>query len=61
MSQDEKENKLELIATKGFSEYDEMYMVVDFLNKYLKEKGIILGLVKDKQSNRLNINIYEFC
>ena len=30
MSQDEKENKLELIATKGFSEYDEMYMVVDF-------------------------------
>jgi len=60
MSHDEKENKLELVATKGFSDYEEMYKVVDFLNKHLKEKGIMLGLVKDKQNNRLNIKIYEF-
>jgi len=60
MSLEEKENKLELMATKSFSEYAEMYKVVDFLNKYLKDKRIMLGLVKDKESSRLNINIYEF-
>lgn len=56
----EEENKLELIATKDFREYEEMYKVVDFLNKYLKEKGIILGLVKDKEKNSLAINLYKF-
>jgi hypothetical protein len=30
--------KLELIATKSFKTYDEMYKVVDFLNKILKDK-----------------------
>lgn len=60
MSIEEKENKLELIATKSFSDYAEMYKVVDFLNKYLKDKGVMLGLVKDRENSKLNINIYEF-
>ncbi|MDD2211596.1 MAG: YpmA family protein [Clostridia bacterium] len=60
MSKEEKENKLELLATKSFSDYTEMYRVVDFLNKYLKDKGMMLGLVKDKDTSKLNINIYEF-
>jgi hypothetical protein len=60
MSGEDKENKLELLATKNFSDYAEMYKVVDFLNKYLKDKGMMLGLVKDKDTKKLNINIYEF-
>ncbi|MGI6587714.1 MAG: YpmA family protein [Peptococcia bacterium] len=60
MSKEDIENKLELLATKSFSDYAEMYKVIDFLNKYLKDKGMMLGLVKNKDTNKLNINIYEF-
>ncbi len=48
MSKEGQENKLELLATKSFNDCAEMYKVVDFLNKYLKEKGIMLGIIKNK-------------
>jgi hypothetical protein len=51
--------KLELIATKSFKTYDEMYKVVDFLNKILKDKKVIFGLTKDKNSDTMTISIYE--
>lgn len=51
--------KLELIATKSFKTYDEMYKVVDFLNKILKDKKVIFGLTKDKNSDKMTISIYE--
>jgi hypothetical protein len=51
--------KLELIATKSFKTYDEMYKVVDFLNKILKDKKLIFGLTKDKNSDAMTISIYE--
>jgi hypothetical protein len=58
----EKENteagRLELIATKSFKPYDEMYRVVDFLNKTLKDKKVIFGLTKDKQNDTMTISVY---
>lgn len=57
---EEKEGKLVLLASRSFANYEDMYKVVDFLNKNIKDKGIMLGLVKDRESGRLNINIYEF-
>jgi hypothetical protein len=51
--------KLELIATKSFKTYDEMYKVVDFLNKVLKDKKVIFGLTKDKNGDTMTISIYE--
>jgi hypothetical protein len=51
--------KLELIATKSFKTYDEMYKIVDFLNKILKDKKVIFGLTKDKNSETMTISIYE--
>jgi hypothetical protein len=54
----ETENKLELIAFKEFSSYSEMYKVVDFLNKNLKEKRLLFGLSKTENGNML-ISIYE--
>lgn len=59
-SADGREDKLELIATKSFEYYDEMYKVVDFLNKNLKEHKVMLGLRKEKEDGRLSISIYEF-
>lgn len=52
--------KLELIAHKSFSANDELIRVVDFLNKNLKDKKIMFGISKDKESNQMIINIYEF-
>ncbi len=54
----ETENKLELIAFKEFSSYSEMYKVVDFLNKSLKDKRLLFGLSKAENGNML-ISIYE--
>ncbi len=59
-SVEERADKLELIARKDFEYYKDMYKVVDFLNKNLKEYRIMLGLRKDKENNRLSISIYEF-
>lgn len=55
-----REDKLELIATKNFEYYEDMYKVVDFLNKNLKEHKVMLGLRQEKEDGRLSISIYEF-
>lgn len=53
------EGILELIAVKSFKSYDEMYKVVDFLNKSLKDKKVVFGLTKDTQNGRMTISIYN--
>lgn len=59
MSSEKKDqDKLELIAQMSFANYAEMYKVVDFLNRTLKEKQVIFGLRKDKNGNMI-ISIYE--
>ena len=58
MSTEEKrEPKLEIIANKSFGYYNDMYKVVDFLNKTLKEKNLIFGLTK--KDEKMTITIYE--
>jgi len=51
--------KLELIAVRSFKANDEMYKVIDFLNKTLKGKRIIFGLTKDAAKDSMSISIYE--
>lgn len=53
------DGKLELIATKTFKPYDEMYKVVDFLNKNLKDKQVMFGLTRNNETGSLSISIYE--
>lgn len=48
---------LNLIALMEFSEYENMYKVVDFLNKNLKQKGIIFGLTR--KNGKDVISIYD--
>ncbi|MEW6698282.1 MAG: YpmA family protein [Bacillota bacterium] len=50
--------KLEVIAQQTFTAYPEMYKIVDFLNRTLKEKEIIFGLTKNKDG-KMTISIYE--
>lgn len=49
--------KLELIAKKEVAYYDDLYKLVDFLNKNLKDKNVIIGL--SKNNDRAIISIYE--
>lgn len=57
-TENKSKDKLELVAQKSFTSYSEMYKVVDFLNRTLKEKQVIFGLTKDKEG-KMTISIYE--
>lgn len=52
-------DKMELIATRVFKPNDELYKVVDFLNKNLKHKRLMFGLTKDNEKDVMVITIYE--
>lgn len=51
--------KLELIAVKSFKPYDDMYKIIDYLNKTLKHKHVMFGLKKDSAEDSMIISIYE--
>lgn len=51
--------KLVPIAVKKFANWEELYMVVDFLNKTLKHKQVIFGLSKSKDDDTMALSIYE--
>jgi len=56
---EQNQGKLELIALKTFKTNDEIYLLVDFLNKSLKEHNLIFGLTKDSTDQTMSIAIYE--
>lgn len=51
------EEKLELIAKKVIPYNDDLYQLVDFLNKTLKNKRVIFGI--SKSGDNAVISIYE--
>lgn len=51
------EGKLELIAVKTFPASGDLYKVVDFLNKSLKEHKLMFGLTKNGEN--MTVSIYE--
>lgn len=51
------QGKLELIATQRVGINGELYKVVDFLNKNLKEYRLMFGLTK--REDKMVISIYE--
>jgi hypothetical protein len=53
------EGKLMLIATKNLKANDELYKIVDFLNKTLKEHQIMFGLTKNNKNDTMTISVYE--
>ena len=53
----EPHGKLELIATQRVGANGELYKVVDFLNKNLKEHGLMFGLTK--KEDKMVISVYE--
>lgn len=51
------QGKLELIATQKVSSNAELYKIIDFLNKNLKQHRLMFGLTK--KENIMTISIYE--
>lgn len=49
--------KIELIATQRVGINGELYKVVDFLNKNLKEHRLMFGLTK--KEDKMVISVYE--
>lgn len=47
------------IATRTLKAHDELYKVVDFLNKTLKHKKLIFGLTKNNAEDTMTISVYE--
>ena len=50
-------DSLKLIASKEFKEIDEMYKIVDFLNKNLADLNVVFGV--QCQENVTVMNIYK--
>ncbi len=53
----QKNDKLIPVAKKELSINDELYQLVDFLNRNLKDKDLIFGLTKS--ANSMTISIYK--
>jgi len=49
--------KIELIATRRIGVNGELYKVVDFLNKNLKDQGLMFGLTK--KEDEMVISVYK--
>ncbi|AGA69499.1 hypothetical protein Desdi_2055 [Desulfitobacterium dichloroeliminans LMG P-21439] len=54
---DRKSGKIELIGTQKLKMNAELYKVVDFLNKNLKEHQLMFGL--SKKEDTMTISVYE--
>lgn len=57
MENNSEQAKLELIAVKNFPASPDLYKVVDFLNKSLKQQKLMFGLTKKEDT--MTISIYE--
>jgi|GEM_PF-364585 len=49
--------KLDLIGAQKFEAYDNMYKIVDFLNRNLRKHNLMFGLSKEQDA--MTMTIYE--
>lgn len=54
---EQKNGKLELLATQKVKANPELYKIVDFLNKNLKGYNLMFGLTKKEET--MTISVYE--
>lgn len=56
---EKQKGQISLIAVRAFEPYEEMYKIVDFLNKNLKDRRLMFGLAKSSDGGSMVISIYE--
>ncbi|WP_156946414.1 YpmA family protein [Desulfitibacter alkalitolerans] len=55
----ESNDKLTIIASITIQESEDFYKIVDFLNRTLKERGLLFGLKKVKNEPKMTLYIYD--
>ncbi|MDK2821858.1 MAG: hypothetical protein PWP31_1823 [Clostridia bacterium] len=50
---------MRLLVRKSFVSNDELYKIVDLLNKTLKDYNLMFGLTKDENGETMTLSIYE--
>ncbi len=50
-------DKLKTLASLSINEFDELYRLVDLLNRTVKDRGLLFGLAKGKEG--ITFTIYE--
>ncbi|MBS3948356.1 MAG: YpmA family protein [Dethiobacter sp.] len=53
----ESRGKLELLATLKLAKNEELYLLVDFLNRNLKNHNLMFGLTK--KGEQMTFSVYE--
>ncbi|MGI5902017.1 MAG: YpmA family protein [Desulfitobacteriia bacterium] len=53
----DKQGQLHLIASQRFAPDSQMYKIVDFLNRSLRNRNLLFGLTKSEDG--MNISVYE--
>lgn len=53
------ETKLNVLATHTCQRADDLYLIVDFLNRNLKDKDVIFGLSKSDEPDKMQITLYR--
>jgi F420-0:gamma-glutamyl ligase len=54
------DDKLMVIGTHVFTATDDLYQIVDFLNRNLKDKDVIFGLSKvQDETNKMMLILYR--
>lgn len=48
-----------VIAARDVTATDDMYLLIDFLNRNLKEKDVIFGLSKAQEAGKYTVTIYR--
>jgi len=52
-------SKLQIIAMKDLTATDDLYLLVDLLNRTLKEKDVVFGLCKSDTPGKMTLTIYR--
>ena len=52
-------NGLTVMATIDLKATEDLYLLVDFMNRNLKDKDIIFGLSKSNQEGHYTITLYK--
>ncbi|MCY0876613.1 MAG: YpmA family protein [Firmicutes bacterium] len=54
---DDREHRV--IGAKDVTATDDLYVLVDFLNRILKDKDVIFGLAKAREEGKCTVTIYR--
>ncbi|MCL6515517.1 YpmA family protein [Alicyclobacillus sp.] len=59
MAQTDADGKLAVIGTQVLTATEDLYQLVDFLNRNLKDKNVVFGLAKAQEDGKMILTLYR--